>query len=112
MEITGCWKNRVISFWENGAVLFENRCSFEIVSSLQELGQMAGPSLRLAPLTWACPVSVLMGPVTWAQGLSVGAIHWALSGEWTRGPNKIRREHRHLEAPMDRMRSYPLFEFK
>ena len=52
MEITECWKKRAISFWENGTVLFGNRCSFEIVSSLQELGQMAGPSLRLVPLTW------------------------------------------------------------
>ena len=108
MEIIGRWENGTISFCENGAVLFlKIGAVFEIVSSLQQLGHMAGPPLRMAPLTWACPVSVQTGPVTWAQGLSVGAIYWASTGEWAHGPNEIRPERRLLEAPMDRMRSYP-----
>ena len=71
------------------------------------IGPNGRPTLRMAPLTWACPVSVQTGPVTWAQGLSVGANHWASTGEWAHGPNEIRPEHWLLEAPMDRMRSYP-----
>ena len=43
-----------------------------------------------------------LGPRTLSRRHSLG-----LSGEWTHGPNKIRPERRLLEAPMDRMRSYP-----
>ena len=44
MKITERWENGTISFSENGAVLFlEIGAVFEIVSSLQQLGHMAGP---------------------------------------------------------------------
>ena len=86
MEITGCWKNRAISFCENGTVLFGNRCSFGIVPSLQQLGHMAGPPLRMAPITLGLPSDYANGPSNLGpRDSQVGAIHRALSGEWTRG---------------------------
>ena len=59
-------ENDTFSFWENDAVS-EIGTVLEIVPRLQNLGHMAGPSTGMAPITWACPVIVQSGPVTWAQ---------------------------------------------
>ena len=59
-------ENDTFSFWENDAV-FGNRYSFGNCLRLLILGHMAGPSTGMAPITWACPVMVQSGPVTWAQ---------------------------------------------
>ena len=59
-------ENDTFSFWENDAG-FGNRYSFGNCPKLQNLGHMAGPSIGMAPITWACPVMVQSGPVTWAQ---------------------------------------------
>ena len=59
-------ENDTFSFWENDAVL-EIGTVLEIVPRLQNLGHMAGPHIGNAPITWACPVIVQSGPVTWAQ---------------------------------------------
>ena len=53
-------------FWVNDAVS-EIGTVLEIVPRLQNLGHMAAPSTGMAPITWACPVMVQSGPVTWAQ---------------------------------------------
>ena len=82
-----------------------NRCRLEIGSSLERIikgnkqgfgpnvrptqfGPKAGPKAEeLAPLAWACPVSVRTGPVTRAREFSaVGATHWACSVSGRTGP--------------------------
>ena len=85
--------------------VFGNWCKLKIVSSLKRIlkgnkqgfgpnvgpaqfGPMAGPqAVELAPLTWACPVSVRTGPITRARELSaIGATHWACPMSGRSGP--------------------------
>ena len=105
MEITGCWKNCAISFWENDA---EIGAVFEIVSSLQHWAIMAGPHTENGANHLGLPSDCANGP----NNLGPKDSHWrhslGLTGGWAHGPDKIRPERRLLEAPMDRMRSYPL----
>ena len=61
-------ENDTLSFWENDAVS-EIDTVLEIIPRLQHWAIWPAHTLKLAPFTWACPVMVLMGPVTWAQGL-------------------------------------------
>ena len=77
-----------------------NSVHFGIVPSLQQLDHMAGPTLRMAPITWACPVIVQTGPVTWAQGiLNLVPFTGPYPVSGRAGPNKIRPEHQLLEVP-------------
>ena len=63
----------------------------------------------MVPITWACPVIVQTGPVTWVQViLKMAPFTGPFPVNGRAGPDKIRPERRLLEAPMDRMRSYPL----
>ena len=74
-------------------------CVLGIVPRLQQLDHMAGPPLRMAPITWACPVIVQTGQVTWAQGILKLAPFtgpYPVSGR--AGPNKIRPERRLLDV--------------
>ena len=59
-------ENDTFSFWENDAVS-EIGTVLEIVPRLQNWATWPIHTQRMAPITWACPVIVQSGPVTWAQ---------------------------------------------
>ena len=46
---------------------FRKSVQFCKLSKTGKMGHMAGPSIGMAPITWACPVMVQSGPVTRAQ---------------------------------------------
>ena len=50
-------ENDTFLFWENDAVS-EIGTVLEIAPRLPNLGHMAGPSIGMAPITWACTVIV------------------------------------------------------
>ena len=59
-------ENDTFSFWEIDAVS-EIGTVLEIVPRLQKLGHIRAQTQGMAPITWACPVIVQSGPITWAQ---------------------------------------------
>ena len=59
-------ENDTFLFWENDAV-FGNRYSFGNCPRLEKWATWPAQSTGMAPITWACPVMVQSGPVTWAQ---------------------------------------------
>ena len=61
-------ENDTFLFWENDAVS-EIGTVLEIIPRLQNWATWPAQTQRMAPITWACPVNVLMGPVTRARGL-------------------------------------------
>ena len=67
----------------------------------------------MAPITWACPVMVQSGPVTWAQAIlswrqSLGLVPW-LDARAHLDPARASASR----SPQDKMRSYPIiFEFE
>ena len=68
---------------------------------------MAGPSTGMAPITWACPVIVQSGPVTWAQIIfswrqSLGLVQWL--GARAQLDSARASASR---SPEDKIRSYP-----
>ena len=85
MKITAFWEIGAILFWKIGAISFwEIGADLKLVQVWKNnkqglgpnvgpalFGPMAGPQLKLAPLDWACPVSVRTGPVTRARELSM-----------------------------------------
>ena len=101
-------ENDTFSFWENDAIS-EIGTVLEIVPRLQNLGHMAGPHTGNDANHLGLPSDSAIGPSNLGPSDSqVGAIHWASPVSGRAGPDKIRPERRLLEAPMDRMRSYPL----
>ena len=78
MEITRHWKNRAISFWENVATIFGNRCSFWNCSKTAELGHLGRPTTDIGATCLGLPKWVELGLVTWAQSLVQSALDiWA-----------------------------------
>ena len=69
-------ENDTFSFWENDAIS-EIGTVLEIIPRLQNWAIWPAHTLRMAPITWACPVSVRLGLVTWAHEILLGANHWA-----------------------------------
>ena len=134
MEITGRWKNRTISFWENVAAKFGNRCSFWNCSKTAELGQLGRPTTDdWHHLSWVSQVWVELGPITWAQSLiQFAPVNLGLPSTCAIGPGNlgpmdawlapITGLHQWLGAwskcdlaralasrsPEDKIRSYPL----
>ena len=86
---------------------------FVIVPRLQQWAIMAGPHTENGANHLGLPSDCANGPSNLGpSGSQNGAIHRASPVSGREGPNEIRPECWLLEAPMDRMRSYPLFEFK
>ena len=73
-------ENDTFSFWENDAVS-EIGTVLEIVPRLQKWATWPAQAWGMAPITWACPVIVQSGPVTWAQMIPSGTNHWASSSD-------------------------------
>ena len=108
MEITGCWENGAISFWENGTVIRKS-VQFWNCSKSAKLGHIGRPTLTLAPLTLGLPSEGANGPSNLGpRDFQLPLIHQASPVSGRAGPNEIQPERRLLEDPMDRMRSYPL----
>ena len=104
MEITGCWKNDTISFWENNVVL-EIGTVLELFQACKKIGPL-----------WPA----ILGE--WCQVMGLPN-HWALGpnliwpGKASRNPkDKIRSYPQFklwielLETLFDKIRSYPLLE--
>ena len=95
--------------FEKTAQLFGNRCGFWNCSKTAILGHMSGPHIENGTNHLGLPSDSAIGPSNLGPSDSqVGAIHWASPVSGRAGPDKIRPERRLLEAPMDRIRSYPL----
>ena len=103
MEITERWKNRAISFWENGAVIRKSVQFLELFQDCYFGPSLAGPQLingatllglpsesgvgpsNMSPRPYSVctshlglPSTCAIGPIILARGRClIGAIHWA-----------------------------------